>query len=194
MSFDVCCSVTQLCPSLCDRMDCSLPDFPVFHHLLEFAQTHVHWVGCAIQQVRLLLSPSPPPLIYLCIRVFSSELSLCIRWPKYWSFSFNISPSKDYSGLISFGIDWFDLLAVQRTLKNLLQHHSSKASILWHSAFMFMFKFSHPFVTIGKTIALTRWTFVVKVMSLLFNMLSSLVIGFLSVMGWIHGWLNLWMW
>ena len=120
------------------------------------------------------------PLLLLLIfpGVFSSESVLRIRWPKYWSFSFNISPSNDYSGLISFAIDWFDLLAVQGTLKNLLQHHSSKASILQHSAF-FIVKLSHPYMTTGKTIALTRWTFFGKVMSLLFNMLSSSVITFL---------------
>ena len=173
MSFDVCCSVTQLCPSLCDRMDCSLPDFPVLHHLLEFARTHVHWVGCAIQQVRLLLSPSPPPLIYLCIRVFSSESALLIMWPKYWSFSFIISPSNWYSVLISFRIDLFDLSAVQGTLQSLLQHHSLKASVLWHSAF-FIVQLSHPYMTTGKTIVLTIQTFVGKVKALLFNMLNTL--------------------
>ena len=120
-----------------------------------------------------------PPSIFLSIRIFSSESVLCIRWPKYWSFSFSISPSNEYSGLISFRIDWFDLLAVQGTLKSLLQHHSSKASILWCSAF-FMVQLSHPYWTTGKTIALTRQTFVGKVMSLLFNMLSRLVIAFLS--------------
>ena len=122
----------------------------------------------------LLLLPS----IFPSIRVFSKELALQIRWPKYWSISLSISPSKEYSGLISFRIDWFDLLAIQGTLESLLQHHSSKASILWHSAFL-MVQLSHPCMTTGKTIALTRWTFVGKVMSLLFNMLSSLVITFL---------------
>ena len=119
------------------------------------------------------------PSVFPRIRVFSNELALRIRWPKYWSFSFRISPSDEYSGLISFTIDWFDLLAVQGTLKSLLQHHSSKASILWCSVF-FMFQLSHPYVTTGKTIALTRWVFVSKVMSLLFNMLSRLVIAFLT--------------
>ena len=119
----------------------------------------------------LLLSPS----IFPSIRVYSNESAFCIRWPMYWSFSFNISPSNEHSGLISFRIVWFDLLAVQGTLKSLLQHHSSKASILWHSAFS-MVQLSHPYMTIGKTIALTRWTFVSKVMSLLFNILSRLVI------------------
>ena len=123
----------------------------------------------------LLLLPS----IFPSIRVFSNESVLCIRWPKYWSFSFSIDPSNEYSGLISFRMDWFDFLAVQGILKSLLQHHSSKASILWHSAF-FIVQLSHQYMTIGKTIALTRWTFVTKVMSLLFNMLSRLVIAFLS--------------
>ena len=117
--------------------------------------------------------------IFLSIRVFSNESILCIRWPKYWSFSFNISPSNEYSGLISFRMDWLDLLAVQRTLKSLLQHHSSKAPILQCSAF-FMVQLSHPYMTTRKTIVLTKWTFVGKVMSLLFNMLSRLVIAFLS--------------
>ena len=119
------------------------------------------------------------PPIFPSIRVFSNESVLCIRWPKYQSFNFSISSSNKYSGLISFRVDWFDLLAVQGTLKSLLQHHSSKASILWHSVF-FMVQLSHPYMTTGKTIALTRWTFVCKVMSLLFNMLSRLVIAFPS--------------
>ena len=118
----------------------------------------------------LLLLPS----IFPSIRVLSSELALHIRWPNYWSFSFSINPSNEYSGLISFRIDWLDLLTVQGTLKSLLHLHSSKASILWHSAF-FTVQLSHPYVTTGKTIALTRWTFVGKVMSLLFNMLSRFV-------------------
>ena len=116
--------------------------------------------------------------IFPSIRVFSNESVLCIRWPKYWSFSFNISPSNEYSGLIFFWIDWFDLLAVQETLKSLLQHLSSKASILQCSAF-FIVQFSHPYMTTGKAIALMRWTFVGKVMSLLFNMLSRLAMAFL---------------
>ena len=119
-----------------------------------------------------------PPSIFPSIRVFSSESVLHIRWTKYWSFSFSISPSNDYSGLISFRIDWLDLLAVRGTLKCLLQHHSSKALILWCSAF-FTVQLSHPYMTTGKTIALTRWTFVGKVVSLLFNVLSRLVIAFL---------------
>ena len=121
----------------------------------------------------LLLPPIPPST-----RVFSNESSLHIRWPKYWSFSFSISPSNEHPGLISFRMDWLDLLAIQGTLKSLLQHHSSKASILRHSAF-FTVQLSHPYMTTGKTIALTRWTFVGKVMSLLFNMLSRLVMTFL---------------
>ena len=108
------------------------------------------------------------PLIFPSIRVFSNESALCIRWPKYWNFSFSISPSNEHPGLISFRMDWLDLLAVQGTLKSLLQHHSSKASILWRSAF-FTVQLSHPYMTPGKTIVLTRWTFVGKVMSLLFN-------------------------
>ena len=122
----------------------------------------------------LLLSP----LIFPSIRVFSNESAIHIRWPKYWSFSFKISPSNEHSGLTSFRMDWVDLLAVQGTLKSLLQHHSSKASILWHSVF-FTVQISHPYMATGKTVALTRWTFVGKVMSLLLNMLSRLVITFL---------------
>ena len=122
--------------------------------------------------------PLLPPSIFPSIRVFSNESALRIRWPKYWSFSFSISSSNEHPGLISFRMDWFDLLAVQGTPNSLLQHHSSKASILWHSV-LFIVQLSHPYMTTGKTIALTRWTFVGKVMSLLFNMLSRLVIAFL---------------
>ena len=132
--------VTQSCMTLCHPMDCSTPAFSVHHQHPQLGQTHVPWVGDAI------------------------------RWPKYWSFSFSISPSNEYSGLIPFKMDWFDLLAVQGTLKSLLQLHSSKASILWHSAF-FIVQLSHPYMTSGKTTALTRRIFVSKVMSLLFNML-----------------------
>ena len=120
------------------------------------------------------------PLIPPSIRIFSNESALCIRWPKYWSFSFSISPSNEHSGLISHRMDWLDLLAVQGTLKSLLQHHSSKASNFRCSA-LFTVQLSHPYMTTGKTIALTRWTFVGEVMSLLFNMLSKLVITFLLV-------------
>ena len=142
-------------------MDCRTPGLPVHHQILELAQNHAHQVSDAIQ-------PSHP-LSPAFIRVFSSESVLHIRWSKYWSFSFSISPSNEYSGLIFFRIDWFDLFAVQGTLKS-LQHHSSKTSILWHSAF-FMVQLSHPYMTTGNTIALTRQTFVGKVMSLLFNLL-----------------------
>ena len=126
----------------------------------------------------ILCCPILLPSIFPSIKVFSSESTLHIRWPKYWSFSFSISPSNDYSGLISFRMDWFNLLAIHGTLKSLLQHHSSKVSILWCSAF-FIVQLSHPYVTSEETIALTRWTFVGKLMSLLFNMLSGLVIAFL---------------
>ena len=156
-----------------------MPGFPVHHQFPELAQTHVHQAGDAIQPSHPLSSPSPSlPSIFPSIRVFSNELVLCIRWPKYWNFSFSFSPSNEYSGLISFRMDWLDLLAVQGTLKSLLQHHRSKSSILWHSA-LFTVQLSHPHMTTGKTIALTRWTFVSKVMSLLFNTLSRLVITFL---------------
>ena len=164
-------SITQSCPTLCSLMDSSTPGLSVHHQLPEFTQTHVHWVGPSNHLTLccpILLLPS----IFPSIRVFSNESVLCIRWPKYWSFSFNISPSNEYSGLISFMIDWFDLFAVQGIL---LQHHRSKASIIWCSAF-FIVQLSHPHMTTGKTIALTRWAFVGKVMSLLFNMLSRLVI------------------
>ena len=159
-------------------MDCSMPGLPVYHQLPEFTQTHVHWVGDAIQPSHPLSSPSPPTFIIPGIRIFSNESILHIRWPKFWSFSFSISPSNEYSGLISFRMDWLDLLAVQGTRKNLLQHHSSKASILQGSAF-FIVQLSHPYMTTGKTTALNRQTFVDKVMSLLFNMLFRLVITFL---------------
>ena len=171
-------SVAQSCLTLCDPRNCSMPELPIHHQLLESTQTHVQWNGDAIQLSHPLSSPLLLPSIFPSIRVFSNESALCIRWPKYWSFSFNISPSNGHPGLISFRMDWLDLLAVQGTLKSLLQHHSSKASILWCSAF-FIVQLSHPYMATGKTIALTRWTFVDKVMSLLFNMLSRLVITFL---------------
>ena len=128
-----------------------MPGFPVHHQLPEPTQTHVHCVSDAIQPSHPLLSPSSLPSIFPSIWVFSNELVLCIRWPKYWSFSFSITPSNEYSGLSSFRMDWLDLLAVQGTLKSLLQHHSSKASILWHSAF-FIVQLSHLYMTTGKTI------------------------------------------
>ena len=160
-------------------MDRSTPGLPVHHQLLEFllklmsielVMPSNHLILC----LPLLL----PPSIFPSIRVFTNESALCIRWPKYWSFSFSISPSNEYSGLISFRRDRLDLLSVQGTLKSLLQHYSSKASILWHSVF-FIVQLLHPYMTTGKTIALTKHTFVGKGMSLLFNMLSRLVITFL---------------
>ena len=160
-------------------MDCSTRGFPVLHHLPELVQTHVHWVSDAIQPSHPLSFPSSPVLNFSKNQGLSNESVLCIRWPKYWSFSFSISYSNDYSGLTSFRIDWFDLLAVQGTLKSHLWHHSSKALVLQHSAF-FMVQFSHPYMTTGKTIALTIQTFVGKVISLLFNMLSRFVTAFLS--------------
>ena len=135
-------SVAQLCPTLCGPMDCSTPRLPAHHQLPEFTQTHVHWVSDATQPSHPLSSPSPA-LIFPSIRVFASELALHIRWPKYWSFSFSISPSNEYSGLISFRMDWLDLLAVQGTLNSLL---NSKASILWHSAFFFFIIIFHLFL------------------------------------------------
>ena len=160
-------------------MNRSTPGLPVHHKLPESTQPisnelvmpSSHLILCH----PLLLLPS----VFPSVRVFSSESTLCLRWPEYWSFSFNISPSNEHTGLISFRMDWLDLLAVQGTLKSLLQHHSSKVSILWHSAF-FIVQLSHQYMTTGKTIALTRWTFVGKVISLLLNMLSRLVITFLS--------------
>ena len=171
-------SVAQSCLTLCNPMNCSTPGLPVHHQLPESTQTHCielvmpsnHLILC---HPVFLLSPILPS-----IRVLSNESTLCMRWPKYWSFSFSISPSNEHSGLISFRMDWLDLLAIQGTLKSLLQHHTSKASILWCSAF-FTIQISHPYMITGKTIALTKWIFVGKVMSLLLNMLSRLVITFL---------------
>ena len=146
-------------------MNRSMPGLRVHEQLPEFTQTHVHWVSDTIQLSHPLLSPSPAPNPSL----FSSESTLRMRWPKYWSFSLSISPSNKHPGLISLRMDWLDLLAPQGTVKSLLQHHSSKASILQCSAF-FTVQLSHPYITTGKTIALTTWTFVGKVMSLLFDM------------------------
>ena len=172
-------SVTQSCPKLCNLMNHSMPGLPAHHQLPEFTKLMSiesvmpsnHLILCH----PLILLPS----IFPSIRVFSNELALCIRWPKYWSFSFTISLSNEYPGLITW-VDWLDLLSVQWTLKSPTshQHHSSKASILGRSVF-FIVQLLHPYMTIGKTIALTRWTFVDKVMSLLFNTLSRLVITFL---------------
>ena len=159
-------------------MDCSMPGFLVHYQLLVLTQTHVHQVDDAIQPSHLLCPLLLPPSIFPIIRVFSNESVLHSRWPKYWSFNMSISPSNEYSGLVSFRMDWLDLLAVQGTLKSLLQHHSSKASILQCLA-SFIVQLSHLYMTTVKTIALTRWTFVGKVMSLLFNILSMLVIAFL---------------
>ena len=184
-------SVIQSCPNLCDPMNCSMPGLPIQHQLQEFifklmsiesVMPSSHLILCC---TLLLLPPIPASL-----RVFSNESTLLMRWPKYWSFSFSISPSNEHARLISFRMDWLDLLALQGALKSLLQHHNSKASILWHSAF-FIVQLSHPYMTIGKTIALTRRTFVCKVMSLLFNMLSWLVITFLPrskrlLISWLH--------
>ena len=158
-------------------MDHSTPGLPVHHQLPELTQTHVHRV-IPFKHLILCHPLLLPPSIFPSIRVFSNVSVLCIRWPEYWSFNFSISPSKEYSGLISFRMDWLDLLAVQGILKSLLQYHSSTASILWCSAF-FMVQLSHPYMTTGKTIALNRWIFVGRVMPLLFNMLSRLVITFL---------------
>ena len=171
-------SVAQSCPSLCNPMNHSMPGLPVHHQLPESTQT---------MSIELMMPSNHPilhcPLLLLSIfpsiRVFSNESALRITWPKYWSFSLNISPSSEHPGLISFRMDWLDLLAVQGTLNSLLQHHSSKASSFRRSAF-FIAQLLHPYMTTGKTIALTRRTLVGKVMSLLFNMLSRLVITFLS--------------
>ena len=171
-------SVAHLGPTLCNPTNNSMTGLPVHHQLPESTQTHIHCVSDAIQPSHHLLSPSPPALNLSQHQVFSNESALRIRWPKYWSFNFNISPSNEHPGLTSFRMDLLNLLAVQGTLKSLLQHHSSKAPILRHSAF-FIVQLSHPYMTTGKTIALTRWTFVDRVMSLLFNMLSRLVITFL---------------
>ena len=157
---------------LCDPMNRSMPGPAVHHQLPEFTQTHVHRVSDAIQPSHPLLSPSPPALnLSQHQGLFRPFSALRIRWPKDWSFSFSISPSNEHPGLISFRMDWLDLLAVQGIRKSLLQHHSSKASILWHSGF-FTVQLSHPYMTTGKTTALTKRTFVGKLMSLLFNMLS----------------------
>ena len=142
-------SVTQSCPTLSDPMNCSTPGVPVHHQLPEFTQTHVHQVRDAIQPSYPLSSPFPPAAIPPSIRVFSNESTLRMRWPKYWSFSFSIIPSKEQPGLISLRMNWLNLLAVQGTLKSLLQHHSSKASILWCSAFITVQR-SHPYITTGK--------------------------------------------
>ena len=171
-------SVAQLCPTLCDPMNHSTPGLPVHHKLPESTQTHVHESVMPFSHLILCCPLILLPPILPSIRVFSNQSTLCMRWPKYWCFSFSISPSNEHPGLISFRMDWLDLLAIQGTLKSLLQHHSLKASIFRCSAF-FTVQLSHPYMTTGKTIALTRQTFAGKVMSLLFNMLSKLVTNFL---------------
>ena len=168
-------------------MNCSTPGLPVHHQLLELTQTRVHWIGDAIQPSHPLSSPSPPAFNLSQHQGLFQWVTfpvLHIRWPNYSSFSLSISLFKEYSGLISFRMDWLDLFAVQGTLKSLLQHHSSKAAILRCSAF-FIVQLSHPYMTTGKTIALTRQTFVGKVMSLLFNILSRLIIAFLPRSKWL---------
>ena len=171
-------SVAQLCLTLCEPMNGSRPGLPVHHQLPESTQTYFHWVGDAMNHLILCCPLLLLPSIFPSIRVFSNESALHIRWPKNLSFSLNISSSNEHLGLISFRMDWLDLLAVQGTLKSLLQHHSSKASIFQCSAF-FIVQLSYPYMTNWKTIALTRRNFVNKEMSRLFNMLSRLVITFL---------------
>ena len=170
-------SVTQLCPTLCNPTNSSMPGLPVHHQLPEFTQTHVHWVGDAIQPSHPLSSHSPPAPNPSQHQDLFQWVNSSHEVTKVLEFSFSISPSNEHPGLISFRMDRLDLLAVQGTLKSLLQHHSSKASIFWCSTF-FTVQLSHPYMTTGKTIALTRQTFVCKVMSLLFNMLSRFVITF----------------
>ena len=155
-----CCSVTQLCPTLCASMDCNTPGFPVLNHLPELAQTHVHWVSDAIQSSHPLLSPSPAFNLSQHQGLFY-ELALHIRWLKYCTFSFSINPSNEFPGLISFMIDWLDLFTVQETYKSLFQHHSSEASILWHSAFFWSTSHIHTWL-LEKTIVLIIQTFVSK--------------------------------
>ena len=162
-------------------MDCSTPGFPVHHQLLELTQTHIHWVSDAIQPSNPLSFPSPPAFNLSQHWALFNWVSSSHQVARvFGSFSFRISPSNEHSGLISFRIDWLDLLAAQGTLKSLLQHHSSKASVLRHSAF-FIVQLSHPYMTTGKTIALTRRTFIGREMSLLFSIMSMLVIAFLSI-------------
>ena len=171
-------SVAQSCPTLCDPMNRSMPGLPVHHQLPEFMQIHVHRIGDAIQPFHPLSSPSPPAFNHSQNQGLSQKVSSLYQVAKVSVLQLQHQYSNEYSGLISFSIDWFDFHAVQGTLKSLLQHYSSKASILRCSAF-FIVQLSHPYMTTGKTIALTRWTFVSKVMSLLFNILSRLVITFL---------------
>ena len=176
---ELCFSVDQLCPTLCDPINCSTPSFPVFHYLLELAQTYVHWIYDAIQPSHSVSSPFSS-----CPQPFPESGSVPMSQffltggQSIGSFSFSISPSNEYSGLLSFMIDWLDLLAVQGTLKSLHQHHRSKVSILWSPVFL-MAQFSHPYMTTGKTIALTIQGFIREVMPLFLNNLSRFVITFL---------------
>ena len=172
------CVWPQFATPVCNPRDCSMPGFAVHHQLLELAQTYVHRVGDAIQPSDPLSSLFLLSSIFLSISLFSNESVLHIRWLNYWSFSFSISTSNEHSGWISFRTDWLDLLAVRGTLKTFLQHLNSKASILRRST-LFIVQLSHPNMTTGKTIALTRWAFLGKGMSLLFNMLSRSVIVYL---------------
>ena len=153
--------MAQSCLTLCDPVDYRTPGLPVHHQIPELIQTHVHELVMPSNHLFLCGPLLLPPSIFPSIRVFSNKSALHIRWPKYWSLSFGISPSNEYSGLISFRMDWLDPLSVQGTLKSLLQHHSSKASIFQHSAF-FIVQLSHPYIATGEIIALTRWTFVGK--------------------------------
>ena len=164
-------SSLQSCLTSCDPLDCNTPGLSVPYHLLKLDQVHVHCISDVIQPSHPLAPSSPLPSVFPSIRDFSTQLAVHIRWQKYWNFSFCISPSNKYSRFISLKIDWFDLLAVQGTFRSFLQHHSSKASILWCSAF-FTVQLLQPYVTNGKTIALTIQTFVGRVMSLLVNTLS----------------------
>ena len=176
LTLGFCCSVAQLCLTLYGPTDCSTPRFPVPHHMPKFMFIALVMLSShLIPWHPLLLLPSVPPRI----RDSSNELSVRIQWPKYWSFSFSISPSREYSGLISPKVDWFDLLAVQGTFRNHFQHHSSKVSILWRSAF-FTVQLSQLYMTTGKPTAFIIQTFVSRVLSLLFNTLSRLVITFLT--------------
>ena len=159
-------------------MNCSTRGFPVFHHLPELAPTHVHWVSDAIQASHPPSSPSPPAFNLSHLQGLSNESALCNRCSKYWSFSYSFSPSNEYSGLFSFRVDWFDLLAAKGTLKSLVKNHGSKASIPQCSAF-FMIQLTHPYMTTGRTVVLTRWNFVSKVISLVFNTLSRFFTVFL---------------
>ena len=183
------CSVTKLCLTFCDPIDCSMPGLSVPHHLPEFAQ--IMSIELVVPPNHLILCHPLPllPSIFPIIRVFSNESDLNIRWTKYWSFSFSISPSSGYLGLISFRIDWFEFLPVQGTLKSLLQHHISKASILQCSAFSVV-QCSHPYMTSGKSIVLTIWIFNGKVMSLPFSTLSRFVIAFLPKSNHLISWLQ----